>query len=273
MEMRRAVLAVLALGVAGMLVGGAASPAHALNFTGSYFILGPSHPDTSTNPSLIDGSTITGLVDTGLLGTPGTPTSAPAWSGTSAPNSGAINDTAGGSHTAIQWWTGHGVPATGVSADSVPTQSNAVNFSFSGFFPTGKTNDGPDNSAGYRSVHWYGQFQVASAASLSLSADDDAWLFLSKNGGASNLALDNGGVKAVSASNTSTTLLGAGIYTLDLFFADRHITESALNFTCDGCDPVSTVPEPATLVLFGSTLVGLGAVVRRRMRGTPKETV
>jgi fibro-slime domain-containing protein len=272
MEKRQLVLAAIVLGIVGMLVGGVASPVHALSFTGDYFNLSGTHGDTSTNPAKIDGATVTGLVDSALSGTAGTAGSAPTWSGASAPNSGPITDTVGGAHTAIEWWTVHSTGLNVVTADSNPVRSNALNFAFPNgtLFPTGKAGDGPGN--GYLSVHWFGQFQVASTAHLTLSADDDAWLFLSKNGGASTLALDNGGVKAVSLSTTSTATLSAGIYTLDLFFADRHVTDAALSFTCDACDPVSAVPEPATLLLFGSTLVGLGAVVRRRMRGTPKES-
>jgi len=272
MAKRQVVLAVLVAGIMGMLIGVVASPAYALSFTGNYFNLSGTHGDTSTDPGKIDNATVSGLVDSILSGTSGTIGAAPTWSGTSAPSSGPITDTVGGAHTAIQWWTTHTTGLNIVTPDTNPVRSDALPFSFSGFFPTGKSGDGPGN--GYLAVHWIGTFQVATTAHLSLSPDDDAWLFLSKNGGASTLTLDNGGVKAVSLATTSIATLSSGLYTLDLFFADRHPVEAALSFTCDACDPVSTstVPEPATLLLFGTTLVGLGAVVRRGMQGKSKET-
>jgi len=59
----------------------------------------------------------------------------------------------------------------------------------------------------------------------------------------------------------------AGNHTLELFFADVQTIQSALTFSCAGCeDPTSTVPEPATLALFGTTLVGLGVVIRRHLK-------
>ena len=253
-------LAALGLGMA-LTLGLAASPALALSLQGNYYTLSSTHPDTTGD---IDGHTVTGLVLPALSGTAGTVGAAPVASGTSGPSSGPITDKNGAN--VILWWTAH---TTLVAADnSVNGGVNNVrtdNFVggvlggpgfASGFYPNGNPND----ADGVRAVHWTGTFLVGGGgAHLTLSADDDAFLFL--NG---NLAMDNGGVKAIGLAQTTTADLAAGSYVVDLFFADRHQTQSGIAFSCEGClDPV---PEPTTLLLFGTTLAGLGSIVRRRMK-------
>jgi fibro-slime domain-containing protein len=259
MMRRSLMLTVLGLGMVGMLSLGA-SPALALSFTGNYFVLAPNHPDTLGN---IDGSTVSGLVGPALLG------GLPVYTGVVPPASGPITNVDGANR--IQWWTAQaGVVSvdasvgggTGIRSDAFVGNVLGGPAFGSSFYPSGNAN----NANGYRAVHWQGVFNVgAGGATLSLTGDDDAWLFL--NGA---LALDNGGVKAITVANTVSTNLVAGDYVAELWFADRHQTQSGIAFTCEGClDPI---PEPATLLLFGTTLAGLGAVVRRRMKGQKATT-
>jgi fibro-slime domain-containing protein len=236
-----------------------ASPALALSLTGNYFTLSSDNLDVQHG---IDNVTVSNLVLPALSGTPGTAGAAPLVN-TLAPAhpSGPINEVIGG---AIQWWTAGthvsvdtSVGAGGVRGDNfVGNTLGGASFTGNAFFAGGAGGDG--GADGFRAVHWTGTLHITPTTILTLSADDDAWLFL---GG--NLILDNGGVKALSlATTTSATGLLAGDYAVDLFFADRHTNQSAIEFTV--FDPV---PEPATLFLFGTTLAGVGAMIRRRMKG------
>ena len=60
--------------------------------------------------------------------------------------------------------------------------------------------------------------------------------------------------------------LTQGWHDIDIFFAERHTSQSGfqLNFFSD-LEPEPSIPEPATMILFGLGLVG-GFAARRLRR-------
>ena len=81
-----------------------------------------------------------------------------------------------------------------------------------------------------------------------------------------DLALDLGGVHALTAAPVTSAPLSAGTHTLDLFFADRYRVQSGLYFGANlQLNPLAaTVPEPGTLALLGMGLAGLAGLGRRK---------
>jgi len=241
---RGARMVAMGLALMGVLFGFAATPALALSISGTYTDIAIGSLGTEGAAGVNITGFLPNLVQTSLSG--GFPVAAATANGTT--------------YMGNSFWNG----GSGVSADPIGTRTDnltGLDLNFpSNFFASGES----DNSAKFLAVHWSAAFSNSGPAQFSLQADDHAFLFID-----GQLLVDDGGIKDINAPSSlqTGTLNATGNHTLDLFFADAFRVQSGIIFSCDGCqDPTSTVPEPATLLLFGSTLVGLGSVVRRRLK-------
>lgn len=160
----------------------------------------------------------------------------------------------------ITWWSTSNpyVSYIGTNTISLPFSSGAM------FLPFGQNPAGNDNNQ-YLIAKFTGNFTLTSPGnvSFSLGADDDAFFYVD---GA--LVSQLGGVHPDSPAPFSTAVLASGPHQIELFYADRYPTQAALNFSVTSDNlVVSSVPEPASLLLTSAALAGLAAV-RRRARAT-----
>jgi fibro-slime domain-containing protein len=242
-------LGMLQIAVAAVLC---VSTAYASSLSAFYYEVSTSDPDFGTQCCGL----FTNMVQS-TLGPNGLPVLNPTYGGPT------IHDVNGSNE--LTWWS----PSFNSHVTSTGTGTISLPFSNSAMYPPRGQNPSGGDSNGYLAAVFSGSLTIPSTESVTftLGSDDDSFLYLNNT-----LVTSSGGVHADSPAPVVSQTLGAGTYSLLLFYDDRYPTQAALDFSVNTSNvlvgppegPSSGIPEPASVLLIAAGLLPVALVSRLR---------